>query len=142
MITTGVEEGGFNWDDRYNIWSGVIGGFFLSLSYFGTDQSQVGRYLTAQNNTESRLGLLLNGIVKVPMQFSILLIGVLIFAFYQFNSGPISFNSGLVADVQASVAHSAPRRCLPHLPQQGDRVPFLQIGHALVHVLLPYLGVD
>lgn len=102
VITTGVEDGKFNWDDRYNIWSGVIGGFFLSLSYFGTDQSQVGRYLTAQNNRESRLGLLLNGIVKIPMQFFILLIGVLIFAFYQFNGAPISFNSGLVDDVRAS----------------------------------------
>lgn len=102
VITTGVEDGRFNWNDRYNIWSGVIGGFFLALSYFGTDQSQVGRYLTAQNNTESRLGLLLNGIVKIPMQFFILLIGVLIFAFYQFQGGPISFNSGLVEDVRSS----------------------------------------
>lgn len=102
IITTGVEDGKFNWNDRYNIWSGIIGGGFLALSYFGTDQSQVGRYLTAQNNTESRLGLLLNGIVKIPMQFFILLIGVLIFAFYQFNAGPISFNSGLVSDVRNS----------------------------------------
>ncbi|OLY93182.1 transporter, SSS family [Cnuella takakiae] len=102
IITTGVEDGKFNWNDRYNIWSGIIGGFFLALSYFGTDQSQVGRYLTAQNNTESRLGLLLNGIVKIPMQFFILLIGVLIFSFYQFNGGPISFNSGLVEDVRNS----------------------------------------
>lgn len=102
VITSGVEGGKFNWNDRYNMWSGVIGGFFLALSYFGTDQSQVGRYLTAQNNTESRLGLLLNGIVKVPMQFFILLIGVLIFAFYQFNSGPITFNSSLLSDVRSS----------------------------------------
>lgn len=102
VITTGVENGRFNWNDRYNIWSGIIGGFFLALSYFGTDQSQVGRYLTAQNNTESRLGLLLNGIVKIPMQFFILLIGVLIFSFYQFQGGPISFNSGLVAEVRQS----------------------------------------
>lgn len=102
VITTGVADGKFNWNDRYNIWSGIIGGGFLALSYFGTDQSQVGRYLTAQNNTESRLGLLLNGIVKIPMQFFILLIGVLIFSFYQFNTGPISFNSGLVADVRNS----------------------------------------
>jgi len=55
VITSGRNENGFNWKDRYNIWSGIIGGFFLALSYFGTDQSQVGRYLTAQNNTESRL---------------------------------------------------------------------------------------
>ena len=102
VITTGNTESGFNWDDRYNIWSGVIGGFFLALSYFGTDQSQVGRYLTAQNNRESRLGLLMNGLVKVPMQFSILLIGVLIFSFYQFNAAPLSFNASLVSDANNS----------------------------------------
>ena len=103
IITSGNGENGFNWNDRYNIWSGVIGGFFLALSYFGTDQSQVGRYLTAQNNKESRLGLLMNGIVKIPMQSCILLIGVLVFAFYQFNAPPISFNNGLVSDVASSV---------------------------------------
>jgi SSS family transporter len=102
VITSGQTENGFNWDDRYNIWSGIIGGFFLALSYFGTDQSQVGRYLTAQNNTESRLGLLINGLVKIPMQFFILLIGVLVFAFYQFNSAPLSFNDALVSEVQQS----------------------------------------
>jgi SSS family transporter len=102
VITNGVNESGFNWTDRYNIWSGLIGGFFLALSYFGTDQSQVGRYLTAQNNTESRLGLLINGLVKVPMQFFILLIGVLVFSFYQFNNAPLSFNSSLVSDVSNS----------------------------------------
>ncbi|HEY0059020.1 MAG TPA: sodium:solute symporter [Flavisolibacter sp.] len=102
VITSGREGGSFDWDDRYNIWSGVIGGFFLALSYFGTDQSQVGRYLTAQNNTESRLGLLMNGLVKIPMQFFILLIGVLIFSFYQFNSAPLSFNTSLVEDAARS----------------------------------------
>jgi solute:Na+ symporter, SSS family len=103
VITSGKTESGFNWNDRYNIWSGIIGGFFLALSYFGTDQSQVGRYLTAQNNTESRLGLLINGLVKIPMQFLILLIGVLVFAFYQFNAAPLSFNTGLVEDANHSV---------------------------------------
>jgi Na+/proline symporter len=102
IITTGNTANGFDLDDRYNIWSGVIGGFFLMLSYFGTDQSQVGRYLTAQNNTESRLGLLMNGLVKIPMQFFILLIGVLIFSFYQFNTAPLSFNTSLVADARGS----------------------------------------
>lgn len=102
VITSGKEGGSFNWDDRYNIWSGIIGGFFLQLSYFGTDQSQVGRYLTAQNNTESRLGLLMNGLVKIPMQFFILLIGVLIFAFYQFHPAPLSFNTTLVDDAGKS----------------------------------------
>lgn len=103
VITSGGSEKGFDWNDRYNIWSGIIGGFFLALSYFGTDQSQVGRYLTAQNNTESRLGLLMNGLVKIPMQFLILLIGVLVFAFYQFNAAPLSFNTSLVDDASQSV---------------------------------------
>jgi SSS family transporter len=92
IITTGVTENGFDWKDKYNIWSGVIGGFFLALSYFGTDQSQVGRYLTAKNNRQSKLGLLMNGMVKVPMQFLILMLGVLVFSFYQFNKAPIHFN--------------------------------------------------
>ncbi|HTM66859.1 MAG TPA: sodium:solute symporter [Flavipsychrobacter sp.] len=82
----------FDWNDRYNIWSGIIGGFFLALSYFGTDNSQVGRYLTAKDTTESRLGLLMNGLVKVPMQFAILLIGALLFAFYSFYQAPVNFN--------------------------------------------------
>lgn len=92
VITTGVTEKGFDWNDRYNIWSGVIGGFFLALSYFGTDQSQVGRYITAKDTRESRLGLLLNGLVKVPLQFGILLIGCLVFAFYCFFQAPVFFN--------------------------------------------------
>ncbi len=92
IITTGFTEEGFDWKDKYNIWSGIIGGFFLALSYFGTDHSQVGRYLTAKNETESRKGLLINGLVKVPMQFFILLIGVLIFSFYQYNKGPVYFD--------------------------------------------------
>jgi SSS family solute:Na+ symporter len=96
VITTGRTEHGFNWSDRYNIWSGLIGGFFLALSYFGTDHSQVGRYLTAKSNRESRVGLLLNGLIKVPMQFCILLIGVLVFTFYQFNPAPLSFNDSLL----------------------------------------------
>ncbi len=93
IITTGFTEKGFDWKDRYNIISGIIGGFFLALSYFGTDQSQVGRYLTAKDNTESKVGLLMNGLVKVPMQFFILLLGVLLFTFYQFKQQPIFFNN-------------------------------------------------
>ncbi len=92
IITSGQTATGFDWKDKYNIWSGVIGGFFLALSYFGTDQSQVGRYLTAKNNKQSKLGLLMNGIVKVPMQFLILMLGVLVFSFYQYNKAPIHFN--------------------------------------------------
>jgi SSS family solute:Na+ symporter len=93
VITSGVEEGSFNWKDKYNIWSGLIGGFFLALSYFGTDHSQVGRYLTAKNISESRKGLLMNGLVKVPMQFGILLIGVLIFSFYLHHKAPVFFDN-------------------------------------------------
>jgi len=84
----------FDWKDKYNIWSGLIGGFFLALSYFGTDQTQVGRYIAGKNEHESRLGLLLNGLIKIPMQFAILLIGALVFAFYSFHPAPLYFNSG------------------------------------------------
>ncbi|WP_435356422.1 sodium:solute symporter [Emticicia sp. SJ17W-69] len=82
----------FNPKDRYNLWSGLIGGFFLQLSYFGTDQSQVGRYLTGESITQGRLGLVMNGLLKIPMQFLILLVGVLVFVFYQFNTSPVFFN--------------------------------------------------
>lgn len=102
VITTGISEKGFDWKDRYNIISGVIGGFFLALSYFGTDQSQVGRYLTAKDNTESRIGLLMNGLVKVPMQFFILLLGAMLFTFYQFNSSPVFFNKAVAEKAMAT----------------------------------------
>ena len=82
----------FDPSNRYNVWSGLIGGFFLQLSYFGTDQSQVGRYLTGSSIGQSRMGLIMNGLIKIPMQFLILLIGVLVFAFYQFNQPPLFFN--------------------------------------------------
>ncbi|HVK48879.1 MAG TPA: sodium:solute symporter [Pseudobacter sp.] len=100
VITTGMTENGFDWKDRFNIWSGIIGGLFLALSYFGTDQSQVGRYLTARTEGESKLGLLMNGLVKVPLQFFILLIGVLVFSFYQFYKAPAFFNLALEKRVQ------------------------------------------
>ncbi len=102
VITSGVDKNGFNWNDRYNIWSGIVGGFFLGLSYFGTDQSQVGRYLTTPSIAQSRIGLLMNGVVKVPMQFFILLVGCLVFTFYQFHQPPLFFNQSQVAKVQAS----------------------------------------
>jgi len=92
VITSGITKHGFDWKDRYNIWSGIIGGFFLALSYFGTDQSQVGRYLTARSEQQSKIGLLMNGLVKVPLQFLILLIGVFLFAFYQYTKAPAYFN--------------------------------------------------
>lgn len=100
VITSGFTETGFNWKDKYNIWSGVIGGFFLALSYFGTDHSQVGRYLTAKDETESKKGLLVNGIVKVPMQFFILLLGVLIFIFYSYQKPPIYFNESKITEAK------------------------------------------
>lgn len=99
VITTGITEKGFDWKDRYNLISGIIGGFFLALSYFGTDQSQVGRYLTAKDTTESKLGLLINGLLKVPMQFLILLLGALLFAFYQFHPQPVFFNDAVSSQV-------------------------------------------
>jgi Na+/proline symporter len=102
IITTGITEKGFDWTDRYNLFSGLIGGFFLALSYFGTDQSQVGRYLTAKSLRESRMGLLLNGIVKVPMQFLILLVGAMVLAFYQFNPAPLFFNKVPVEKLRQS----------------------------------------
>jgi len=82
----------FDPESRYNIWSGLIGGFFLQLSYFGTDQSQVGRYLTGESIGQSRLGLMMNGLLKIPMQFLILLVGVLVFVYYQYNPAPLFFN--------------------------------------------------
>lgn len=85
----------FNLSDRYNIWSGLIAGTFLFLSYFGTDQSQVARYLTGASITESRLGLIFNGLLKIPMQFMILFIGILVFVFYLFNQPPVFHNQVL-----------------------------------------------
>lgn len=93
MGRTNAIDFSFDWENQYTVWSGLIGGFFLQLSYFGTDQSQVGRYLTGASVNQSRLGLLMNGLVKIPMQFLILLIGVLVFAFYQFRQPPVFFNS-------------------------------------------------
>jgi SSS family solute:Na+ symporter len=103
IITTGAESGSFDWSDRYNIISGLIGGLFLQLSYFGTDQSQVGRYLGGESVKESRLGLIFNGLMKVPVQFFILLTGVLVFVFYQFNQPPVYFNE--VAYSQTKNSH-------------------------------------
>ncbi len=80
--------------NRYTIWTGILGGTFLMLSYFGTDQSQVQRYLSGKSIRESQMGLIFNGLLKVPMQFFILLIGVMVFVFYQFNPSPLNFNPG------------------------------------------------
>ncbi len=82
----------FDTQNRYTFWSGITGGFFLALAYFGTDQSQVQRYLSGKSVRESQLGLIFNGILKIPMQFFILLVGVMVFVFYQYNSSPLNFN--------------------------------------------------
>lgn len=100
----------FSWSDRYNFWTGMTGGLFLALSYFGTDQSQVQRYLSGQSITQSRLGLLMNGLVKVPMQLGILLIGVLLSVFYLFQPAPLSFNRPVYQQVLQSPQAPAARR--------------------------------
>lgn len=97
----------FDLQDKYNIWSGLIGGFFLALSYFGTDHSQVGRYISGKNARESKLGLLLNGIVKIPMQFFILAIGVLVFVYYTLLPAPPHFNSTAFAHYEQSAPAAA-----------------------------------
>ena len=92
----------FDLDNRYTFWSGLIGGTFLALSYFGTDQSQVQRYLSGKSVKQSQLGLIFNGLLKVPMQFFILLVGVMVFVFYQFNYSPLNFNPAATNAVQNS----------------------------------------
>ncbi|MEO1712145.1 MAG: sodium:solute symporter, partial [Bacteroidota bacterium] len=92
----------FNLQNRYNFWSGMLGGVFLFLSYFGTDQSQVQRYLSGKSLSESRLGLLFNGIIKVPMQFLVLFVGILVFVFFQFTKPPIHFNTANLNQVEQS----------------------------------------
>lgn len=82
--------------EKYTIWTGLLGGFFLSLSYFGTDQSQVSRYINAKNIKESRIGLMFNAILKIPFQFFILYLGILLFIFYNINYPPINFNDNLI----------------------------------------------
>lgn len=89
--------------ERYNLWSGLLGGFFLSLSYFGTDQSQVSRYLGGQSVNESKMGLFLNGMVKIPMQFFILFIGVMVYLFFIFHASPVFFNTRALEKAALSV---------------------------------------
>ena len=92
----------FDLNNRYTFWSGITGGLFLALSYFGTDQSQVQRYLSGKSLKESQLGLIMNGFLKVPMQFFILLVGVMVFVFYQFEPAPIHFNPKAVEAIENS----------------------------------------
>ena len=123
----------FDLQNRYNIWSGLIGGFFLALSYFGTDQSQVGRYLSGQSVTQSRLGLLFNGLVKVPMQFFILFIGAMVFAFYQFTTPPLFFNVDEVRKIGES-RYAADYRTLEAQHETASAAKQQQV-HALVEAL-------
>lgn len=97
-----VMDFSFDLNSRYTIWSGITGGLFLQLAYFGTDQSQVARYLSGRSISESRLGLLFNGLLKIPMQFFILWIGVFVFIFYQFNPAPVFFNQKQLDKVESS----------------------------------------
>lgn len=93
----------FDLDNRYTFWSGIIGGTFLSLSYFGTDQSQVQRYLSGKSVKQSQMGMIMNGFLKVPMQFFILFVGVMVFVFYQFNISPLHFNPLAKESIENSI---------------------------------------
>jgi SSS family transporter len=129
----------FNLDDRYTFWSGLIGGTFLALSYFGTDQSQVQRYLAGSSVSQSRLGLLTNGILKVPMQFFILLTGAMVFVFFQFNTPPLYFNPVEVKSIQTSSHAQAYQRLeesYAHVQEQ-KRQSILQMLEALDRDELP-----
>ncbi|MES2389719.1 MAG: sodium:solute symporter [Bacteroidota bacterium] len=113
----------FDLNQRYNLWSGLIGGFFMQLSYFGTDQSQVARYISGDTITESRMGLIMNGLLKIPMQIGILSIGVLLFIFWQFNAPPLFFNRNAEQKVLAG-PYAAEYKSLQaeHLKMHGLRV--------------------
>jgi len=93
----------FNPESRYTFWSGITGGLFLALSYFGTDQSQVQRYLSGRSIRESQMGLVFNGLMKVPMQFFILLTGVMVYVFFQFQTLPINFNPNSKKNIENSI---------------------------------------
>jgi Na+/proline symporter len=104
---TQVLDWSFDWNDRYNVWSGVLGATFLFLSYFGTDQSQVGRYLSGKSLQESRFGLLFNGFVKIPMQFLVLSVGVMVFVFFQFQKPPLHFSAANRAKLSGTPQEAA-----------------------------------
>ena len=97
----------FRWDDRYNLWSGLIGGMFLALAYFGTDQSQVQRYLTGKSVGQSRLSLLFNAMAKIPMQFFILFIGAMVFVFFQFEKAPLLFQPAELQKIERRAEYPA-----------------------------------
>jgi Na+/proline symporter len=117
--------------NRYNFWSGLTGGFFLAMAYFGTDQSQVQRYLSGQSIAQSRLGLLFNGMFKVPMQFVILFIGVTVFVFHLFNRPPVFFNTPTWARVAATSEHAP---ALRDIEARHERAFAAQRAAAETHV--------
>jgi Na+/proline symporter len=119
-------------ENRYTFWSGITGGFFLMLSYFGTDQSQVGRYLSGKSDRESQMGLIMNGFLKVPMQFFILLTGVMVFVFFQFNPVPLHFNPINRDAVEKSIyaeEYNSLEKQLAQLSEEKKEFNLLYIDH-------------
>jgi Na+/proline symporter len=122
----------FDPEARYTFWSGIAGGFFLSLAYFGTDQSQVGRYLSGKSDKESQMGLIMNGFLKVPMQFFILLIGVMVFVFFQFNDVPLNFNPVNKETIEKSIyaeKYHGLEKQLKDLTEEKKEYNLLYIDH-------------
>ncbi|MBU3681743.1 MAG: sodium:solute symporter [Flavobacterium sp.] len=122
----------FDPETRYTFWSGITGGFFLALSYFGTDQSQVGRYLSGKSVRESQMGLIMNGFLKVPMMFFILLIGVMVFVFFQFNPAPVNFNPNNKSAVEQSAYRSeylALEQKMNKLSDEKKEINLIYIDH-------------
>ncbi|WP_333600121.1 sodium:solute symporter [Flavobacterium sp.] len=122
----------FDPENRYTFWSGITGGFFLMLSYFGTDQSQVGRYLSGKSDRESQMGLIMNGFLKVPMQFFILLTGVMVFVFFQFNPVPLHFNpinKDAVEKSQYATQYNSLEKQLVNLSEEKKEYNLLYIDH-------------
>jgi len=127
-----VVDFSFDPETRYTFWSGITGGFFLALSYFGTDQSQVGRYLSGKSVKESQMGLIMNGFLKVPMQFFILLIGVMVFVFFQFNPVPLNFNPNnkvAVEHSQYKSEYNALEEKLSRLSEEKKEINLLYMDH-------------
>ena len=122
----------FDPEVRYTFWSGIAGGFFLSLAYFGTDQSQVGRYLSGKSVRESQMGLIMNGFLKVPMQFFILLIGIMVFVFFQFNDVPLNFNpinKSIVEKSKYAAKYHDLENQLKNLSEEKKEFNLLYIDH-------------
>ena len=112
----------FDLENRYTVWSGILGGTFLMLSYFGTDQSQVQRYLSGKSLKEMQMGMIFNGVLKIPMQFFILFIGVMVFVFYQFNPSPLNFNP----QAEITISNSEKANDYSKLEQSLEEVYYLK----------------